>query len=452
MDTEPLGDWQMEKQTVLERNKSMFNQHVMSDVNFVVPLRKDGEVKEHIHAHKYVLAISSPVFYAMFYGNLAEKSSEIHLPDADSSSFLAFLKYLYCDECKLTVESAIDVLYLAKKYMLPYLEKLCSNFLQESITAANAFTLLGQSLKISEDDLQKKCWYFIESHCQEALTSTAFLNISQDILISMLEFEGLNVKEINLFQALVKWSTHQLKERDLEPTTENRRDVLGNAVYYIRYLTMSQKEFAEVVSKCDLLTKDEVIAIFQMLNGVSSSIDTFQVNLNKRIQGKPRQLKPTHRCSRFAKDQIRTSKTLCGWQYTSGTPDILSFSVDKDIYFHGVRLFGTIGHSISYHVDMTFSNTRANDRYYSERKNTLVPGFDVLLPSPVVVKKGLWYEISATIKGAGSYYGERGMSSVKCAGVSFNFRDCCDPDTPNNKTLSERGQFYEILFSLCCYP
>ena len=215
---------------------------------------------------------------------------------------------------------------------------------------------------------------------------------------------------------------------------------------------MSQKEFAEVVSKCDLLTKDEVIAIFQMLNGVSSSIDTFQVNLNKRIQGKPRQLKPTHRCSRFAKDQIRTSKTLCGWQYTSGTPDILSFSVDKDIYFHGVRLFGTIGHSISYHVDMTFSNTRANDRYYSERKNTLVPGFDVLLPSPVVVKKGLWYEISATIKGAGSYYGERGMSSVKCAGVSFNFRDCCDPDTPNNKTLSERGQFYEILFSLCCYP
>lgn len=421
----------------------------MSDVTFVV---RDGEDKKYIPAHKYVLATSSPVFYAMFYGNLAEKSSEIHLPDADSSSFLAFLKYLYTDEYKPTVEIAIDVLYLAKKYMLPCLEKLCTGFLEESITATNAFTLLSQSLKIGEDDLQKKCWYYIEAHCQEALTSEAFLHISQDILINMLEFEGLNVKEINLFQSLVKWSTYQCTASGMEVNAKNQRSILGNAIYCIRYLTMSQKEFAEVVSKSELLSKDEVIAIFQMLNGVSSSISTFQANLNKRIQGKPRQMKPTHRCSRFTQDQIRTSKTLGGWQYTSGHPDILNFSVDKDIYFHGVRLFGALGQTCRYYVDLTFSNAKISDRYYSERKNTLVPGFDVLLPSPVVVKKGLWYQISAGIKGNASYYGERGMSSVKCAGVSFNFRDCPDPELPNNKTLSERGQFYEILFSLCCYP
>lgn len=452
MNTKVFTDWQIGKETVLDRNRFMFNKSLMSDITFVVRDGKDGEDRRHIPAHKYVLATSSPVFYAMFYGNLAEKSSEIHLPDTDSSSFLEFLKYLYSDECNLTVETAIDVLYLAKKYILPHLEKLCTSFLQESITAANAFTLLCQSVKIGEDDLEKKCWYYIEAHCHEALTSTAFLNINQEVLINMLEREGLNAKEDNLFQSLVKWSTYQCEQSGLEVTAENKRAVLGNAVYCVRYLTMPPKEFAEVVSKSDLLTKDEIIAIFQMLNSVSPSIDTFQTNLNKRIQGKPRQLKPTHRCSRFAIDQIRTSKTLGGWQYTSGHPDILSFSVDKDIYFHGVRLFGALGHSGSYHVDLTFSNAKISDRYYSERKNTLVPGFDVLLPSPVVVKKGLWYEISATIKGNGSYYGERGMSSVKCAGMSFNFRDCSDLDVPNNKTLSERGQFYEILFSVCCDP
>ena len=453
MTTTLSEDWQIETKTVLERNKFMFNKSLMSDVTFVVR-ESDGtdERNMYIPAHKYVLATSSPVFFAMFYGNLAEKSNEIHLPDADSSSFLEFLKYLYSDECKLTVEIAIDVLYLAKKYILPHLEKLCTSFLQDNITASNAFTLLSQSLKIGEEDLQKKCWYYIDSHCQEALASDAFLNVEQAILHSMLELETLNVKEINLFHALVKWSDHQCKMKGLELTSENKRAALGDAVYCVRYLTMTQKEFAENVSKTALLNKDEVIAIFQMLNDVPPSNSELQATLSKRIQGKPRQLKPTQRCSRFSQDQIRTSKTLGGWQYTSGHPDILNFSVDKDIYFHGVRLFGAIGHNSRYTVELTFNNVKVSDRFYSERKNTLIPGFDVLLPSPVVVKKGQWYEISALVKGNGSYYGERGASSVKCAGVSFNFRDCSDLDVPNNKTLSERGQFYEILFSLCCYP
>lgn len=430
----------------------MFNQNLMSDITFVVRDDERDDGKRYIPAHKYVLATSSPVFYVMFYGNLVEQSNEIHLPDTEYASFLEFLRFLYCDECKLSVDIAIDVLYLAKKYLLPYLEKLCNNFLQNSITASNAFTLLSQSLRIGEEDLQKKCWYYIDSHCQEALASDAFLNVEREIVQSMLELETLNVKEINLFQALAKWSDHQCKMQGLESTSENRRLVLGNAVYQVRYLTMTQKEFADNVSKTDLLDKDEVIAIFQMLSGVTPSNKELQETFSRCIQGKPRQLKPTERCSRFTQDQIRTSKTLGGWQYTSGHPDILSFSVDKDIYFHGVRLFGSLGHNSRYNVELSFSNVKINEKYYSERKNTLIPGFDVLLQSPVVVKKGQWYEISALIQGNGSYYGERGVSSVKCAGISFNFRDCPDLDVPNNKTLCERGQFHEILFSHCCYP
>lgn len=45
-----------------------------------------------IPAHKYVLATGSSVFYAMFYGGLAEAKEEIVVPDVEPTAFLTLLK------------------------------------------------------------------------------------------------------------------------------------------------------------------------------------------------------------------------------------------------------------------------------------------------------------------------------------------------------------------------
>ena len=41
---------------------------------------------------QYVLAVGSSVFYAMFYGDLAEVKSDIHIPDVEPAAFLILLK------------------------------------------------------------------------------------------------------------------------------------------------------------------------------------------------------------------------------------------------------------------------------------------------------------------------------------------------------------------------
>lgn len=41
---------------------------------------------------QYVLAVGSSVFCAMFYGDLAEEESEIHIPDVEPAAFLILLK------------------------------------------------------------------------------------------------------------------------------------------------------------------------------------------------------------------------------------------------------------------------------------------------------------------------------------------------------------------------
>jgi hypothetical protein len=76
------------------------------------------------HCHKMFLAMSSPVFEAMFYGGLAETAREIKILDVQPDAFAALLDYIYTDQLQLnSFELVCDICYAAKKYMLPDLGK-----------------------------------------------------------------------------------------------------------------------------------------------------------------------------------------------------------------------------------------------------------------------------------------------------------------------------------------
>lgn len=74
---------------VRERNAAMFNNDLMADIRFLVGPPGSTQI---IPAHKYVLATGSSVFYAMFYGGLAECKDEIEVPDVEPNAFLTLLK------------------------------------------------------------------------------------------------------------------------------------------------------------------------------------------------------------------------------------------------------------------------------------------------------------------------------------------------------------------------
>ncbi len=129
-------DWQSTKKTVLERSSYMFNNPFMSDFKFSC---EDSDKK--FFAHKYVLATSSAVFYAMFNGELAEKDS-VHLKDTNEEGLQEFLRFLYTDECNLTTDNAVFVLYLAKKYIVPSLAEKSIEFLEANLGVENAITIV----------------------------------------------------------------------------------------------------------------------------------------------------------------------------------------------------------------------------------------------------------------------------------------------------------------------
>lgn len=167
-----------------------------------------------IPAHKYVLATGSSVFYAMFYGGLAECKQEIEVPDVEPSAFLTLLKYvpvalvieviyykgvydfkipcsryLYCDEIQLEADTVLSTLYVAKKYIVPHLARACVNFLETSLTAKNACLLLSQSRLFEEPDLMQRCWEVIDAQVCESTENLATICLEPSSSYSSLLME-----------------------------------------------------------------------------------------------------------------------------------------------------------------------------------------------------------------------------------------------------------------------
>ena len=113
-------NWQTKLSTIAEKTAFIFNKELLSDVKFVVQMSTDeSDSKKVIPAHKFVLAISSPVFFAMFYGQMAETKDSIELPDCEYESLLELFRFMYSDIVNLSGSNVMQVLYLANKYMVP---------------------------------------------------------------------------------------------------------------------------------------------------------------------------------------------------------------------------------------------------------------------------------------------------------------------------------------------
>ena len=404
----------------------MFDNELMSDVSFTC-----GESRRIFHAHKYVLATSSAVFFAMFYGEIPPKKFPIRIEDAEEVSFKEFLRFLYTDDCKITAESAIGVLYLAKKYLISSLAEKCCEILEASIKPENVFAVLEQAIKFDEKGLEEKTWNIVSNKTQECLNTETFYDIGLHTLNALLKKESLAVTEVELFEAVLKWTDSECARQgiNIDEDKTARRRVLGDSVYEIRFLAMSQEEFAIHVSPTEVLTDREMIRIFQKLYG----LDVADL---KWKEGRKR-YGPVVSFSRFDPENVAAK----GWGY-NGKSDALTLTVNKAVLFHGVRLFGNSRGS-QYEVKFTVKDKTVTGTYTSQQ-NDGVWSYDVMLSNPIPFLPNKEFTIIATIKGPTSCKGGSGKQSVKVDDIVVTFNN---PSLSENGTSNTDGQFFQIFLS-----
>ena len=436
-------NWQMKLSTIKERTTVIFNNELLSDVKFVVPASQtDSETRKTIPAHKLLLAISSPVFYAMFYGQLAEAKDCIELPDCEYDSLLEFLRYLYSDKVNLTGSNVMHVLYLANKYMVPSLAEKCSEYLRENLSAANVFSILPHAKKFEDKDLEDRCWEVIEENTEEAVTSDDFVTLERSLIESVVKRERLTIKEVDLFKAVDRWATKESERQGITTDGESKRRIIGeDTVKAIRFPLMSEKEFVSVVLDCRILNFGEMSELMKFYNDVELTSPLPFIHTPRAGGTQLQQLL----CYRFS-----VYKFGAGWSY-SGTPDRIVLSVNKSVKLHGIQHFGRAGHeyTVSTEVDDTtngFSLVKKTGSYTSEKDGKHgYFGFTVWFDPPLQLHEGKRYEVKSLIQGPLSWYGEQGKPSLECGQVKFNFYDTVS--VINNGTGQFGGQFSAFIFT-----
>ena len=449
-------NWQTKRPTISERTKFIFNNELLSDVKFVVPASinesESRKSQKCIPAHKFMLAISSPVFYAMFYGEMAETSGTIQLPDCDYESLLEFFRFLYSDEVNLSGSNVMQVLYLAKKYLVPSLADNCTKYLQEHLEASNVFSILPQAQKFEDKDLEERCWQVIETHTENALTSEEFVTLERSLVESVVKRERLNVKEVDLFKAVNRWATKEVERQGLTPDGVVKRRILGEeTVKAVRFPVMSQKEFASVVVDSDILTKKEFGLMMKHYGGVG--LESSLPFMHSPRQSRQRDAGVLHRVYRYGnvrRPEIPLGSFLGCWNYACGHSDALKLTVSKPVMLHGVQHFGSKGgkYTVSLEVKDTingFSVVKQTGTYFSKKDETNdYYGFDVMFDHPVCLVRDKTYEIVSLIKGPKSWSVTNGKKPDEVQGIQFSFSGSA---ASLNGTNVNYGQFPALIFS-----
>ena len=435
LDTWRKDFWQLaSRSTIGERCKSIFNQEFFSDVKFVVRQSKGGSKRKSIPAHKFVLAISSPVFYAMFYGELAETKDSVEIPDCEYKSLLEMFRFIYSDEANLTPNNVMQLMYLANKYVLPSLADKCSAYLQENLSGSNVFTVLPDAQKYEEKDLLDHCWKVIEKETEEAVKSDDFVTIERSVLEEMVEKDALNIKEVELFKAVDRWAGKECEKQGLVAEGSVKRRILGERIVKgIRFPLMEEKEFVGVVLDCNIVSIKECFDMMKYFNGLLT------IPLEFSAERRAGQLNIISRFSSFSK----------GWGYSASFPNSICLCVDKNIKLHSLRLFGnenreySVGLSVLDPSGVTIAAVNGNflsKLMQSEMGN--YHGFEIDIKPPAALQGNKEYRFVTNIKGPSSWYGVGGKPTVQHCRVKFAFRN------HGGVTNVNQGQFPEFIFTL----
>ena len=486
-------NWQTTKPTIRERTKFMPNNDLFSDVKFVVR-QSDGESesKQVIPAHKFVLSIGSPVFEAMFYGELAETRGSIELPDCEYENLLELFRYMYSDEANLSGSNVMGVLYLAKKYMVPSLVENCTNYLQDHLDPSNVFNILPSAQKYDEvnlvdqcwklideqtnaavksdgfatidknldhldpsnvfnilpsaqkyedNNLVDRCWKLIDEQTNAAVKSDGFATIDKNLLEAIVARDTLLIAEIELFKAVELWATKECQRQVLvEADGKDKRRILGEQIVKaIRFPTMTQDDFASVVLDSGILMTDEIVEIVKYFSSVLTSTVGFS---------------ETKRCGSLSVQRCCRFNSVYEWCFLLRTYfHCINFSVNKDIYLHGVCIFGIENKTINVDLEVKESARKlvSKSGQFSSALYTLelfsYYGFTVMFDAPIVIKKNAVYHLQAKTtepSGKKRACGDKGVRSVTCSGVTFTFTDC---EGGNGESVL-RKQFPELLFTV----
>lgn len=311
--------------------RKLYLNETTADVHFLFEKERTAEVKR-IAAHKCLLAIASPVFHRMFFGELKEEA-DVRIVDVSADGFSEFLQFFYMEEVILTGENFSEVITLADKYDVPGCMHLCEQFLEITLTLDSTCWCYELATLFHLQHLIDMCEERICLETKSIFESDGFLHCPRQILERLLSLEHLSCDEIDVLHASMRWAAEACKRAHIDATVAaNRRQQLAECFDLIRFPAMSAEDF----SKC-LSDYEGLFNATEMLDILSHLTLHRQLRVATQFPLRPRQGTPA-----WTKDNSicicdrRTLPNLC--RSVKLTQDSVVFSVNERVLLGQVAL------------------------------------------------------------------------------------------------------------------
>ncbi|XP_065322630.1 BTB/POZ domain-containing protein 6-like [Gordionus sp. m RMFG-2023] len=243
--------------------KSLYNNSYMSDVRFEV----EGEI---MYAHKFILSLKSEMFYSMFHGSIGLDSC-IKIEDLSKHAFRKILQYMYTQIFVHTIDldSLIQTLYGAKKYMLKDLIKICLEQITDydinggCTSQLNNYDSIGYTPPLINDEV---CEGFVTQILLQnekfVFDSDGFLNSPIPLIknfITLVANSKMKLKEISEF--LIKWAKNECCKRQISNDSKNVLCILSDSPFISYIMDSDLVDMIDIVREHNLLDDTEILKI-----------------------------------------------------------------------------------------------------------------------------------------------------------------------------------------------
>ncbi|KAH3792591.1 hypothetical protein DPMN_146087 [Dreissena polymorpha] len=236
--------------------------------------------------------------------------------------------------------------------------------------------------------------------------------------------------ECEVYLACKRWASKRIESTGKQATGEHIRNEMGEEIInLIRFPSMTSEEFTDVVSNDDVLTKEEIVSVYQTI--------AKKTNVSK-FKKDPRGMT----CEKYL--FVRTVEVGASnkpWKY-NGKQDGLTFTVSNECKMTAIDMFLPLSEGS---VDGVLEILEGTRIIHSQNiKLCYTPGLQhklISLDKPIHLIGQQEYSIRQRMNGASVYRCTSGVAQISVQNVTLRLVNLTVGKSDNGTTV-DIGQFY----------